>query len=148
MPQEIEKTQIQLSLDQNTVVEIAMADKVKESNNWRFVPAYTRIGRTGMTGSRIQGLNMLKILKNCSGSGGWLFWSLVEKRNVKTNVALLKNADLTRTEQKRLRRAYTELHNLDLVRRIRQNHYLINPKALLPTNETYNTVWTNWEKAA
>lgn len=45
----------------------------------------------------------------------------------------------------KLTRAYNELKKKDLVKRVRQQHYIINPAAVLPKYSEYDRVLSHWE---
>lgn len=111
------------------------------------VVLFMRIGIAGKNKSGQEGINMPLIFANLSRAATWLFWKLEQKRNLRTNIAEFKSADMTTTEQQRTSKGYKELHTLGVIKRTKQNHYLINPRALLPReNKDFNAVMNIWEQ--
>lgn len=108
------------------------------------VPAYSRIGGNMEYQTKEKSYpNLFAVLKDLSKNGTWFFWTLTEKRNIKTNVAIVKAENAA--ESRRITQAYQELSSLDIVKRIKQQHYLMNPKVMLPDTEEYPAVKTHWE---
>lgn len=66
----------------------------------------------------------------CSAS--WLFWTLMRKRDVVTNIALLSKGSLSVAEYSRVRAGLIELEQLNLCKRIKQNTYMFNPDYVIP----------------
>lgn len=87
--------------------------------------------------------NLTEVMKEISKGAHWLLWSLLERRDDKTNICVLtpKNS----AETARVARAYKELHKAKLVKRIRRSHYIINPAAFQPRTENYEEVFLKWE---
>jgi len=133
---------IETNLPDNEDLVISKVGKGNES-----VPAYSCIGGNMDYKTRTKGYpELFSILKNVSKIGTWFFWSLMEERRSKTNEAIFRAKDLA--ESQKVSRAYKELYSLDLVRRVKQQHYLINPKVMLPAKGQYIEVLTKWESTS
>jgi hypothetical protein len=130
---------IETNLPDNEDLVISKVGKGSES-----VPTYSCIGGNMDYKTRTKGHpELFSILKNVSKIGTWFFWSLMEERKSKTNEAIFRAKDPS--ESRKISRAYKELYSLDLVRRVKQQHYLINPKVMLPAKGQYSAVLVNWE---
>ena len=111
------------------------------------LPPFQAIGRSGMNNSaRIEGMDMGKILLNLSSNQNatWLFWLLVLNRNIKNNIAVIEPSSLTDAEIKKLKRGYKTLEELNIVKRVKNKHYLINPKAVIPDSHYYHVIVDHW----
>lgn len=109
------------------------------------IPPFLPIGQAGMSKYKIAGLDTGNILKDLSTAATWLFWTLESKRNKATNETILLSKFLSKTEQNRVAKGYKELHQKGVIKRIKREHYIINPKAVLPSFEFYEDVWASWE---
>ncbi len=108
-----------------------------------IVPAYTCIGGNMVYKTKETSYpDLFEVLKNLSPSGTWFFWTLTEKRDLKTNIAVYDA--VSPTEAQKITRAYKELFSLDIVKRIKKQHYLINPKVMLPEKGEYVNVKNHW----
>lgn len=107
---------------------------------------FVRIVKEGKLRNEDPGMNMAKIFISLSRAGTWLFWSLTESRNDRTNIAEFKSGNLTPVEKKRVSAGYKELHKLDVIKRTKQNHYLFNPNAIHPANDDFDNVLNNWKQ--
>lgn len=87
--------------------------------------------------------DLYDVIQNMSKQTAWLWWELVKLRNRKSNVAVYTPKD--KVASNRLYKAFKELKDLDLVRRIKRSHYIINPSALLPVFSEYEEVFKQWE---
>lgn len=109
-------------------------------------PLYTRTCRPGKNSSGVEGMNMPKLFMDMSKPATWLFWTLAQIRNDRTNIAEFKSSELTPVERKKTSKAYKELHGLGIIKRTKQNHYLFNPSAIHPRNKDFDTVQLIWEQ--
>jgi hypothetical protein len=116
---------------------------VKEYSRREHVPAYDRIGGNMEYRSPIEGYEGLyKTFGQLSKMANWLLWELVEKKNSTTNIATLKAK--TQLESKNIAIAYKELLAAELVYRVQNQKYLLNPLAFIPKPGHYNEVLTHW----
>jgi len=72
------------------------------------------------------------LMAELSSSATWLFWTLMRKRDVETNIALLSKSSLSVAEYSRVRVGLAALEQLKLCKRIRQNTYMFNPDFVIP----------------
>ena len=95
------------------------------------LPAYDCIGGNMTFKTKEEGYPKLySTLGGLSKKAHEMFWSVVEVKNYKDNTGVLKA--MNQTERNKISAAYKELRGLDLLRRVKQNHYMINPKVMLP----------------
>ena len=74
----------------------------------------------------------------------WFFLYLHERMAFDTNIAVIKSAKLTSTQITYKTRAYKTLTKQGLVKRVKREHYIINPDMIVPLS-TYPTVKKQWE---
>jgi hypothetical protein len=116
----------------------------KVSRKSEVVPAYTCIGGHMSYYSSEKGYpDLFDTLKDISKLGTWFFWSLMKERNITTNESKFSAANAA--ESRKITTAYKELYALNMVKRIKQQLYLINPKVVLPEKGEYLKVKTRWE---
>ena len=77
-----------------------------------------------------------------SKSAHWLLWNLFKDRLKSTNIAVFRAKD--NLEAKKITLAYNELHDLNIIKRVKRQHYIINPNVFLPTFSEYAGVCTVW----
>jgi len=82
------------------------------------------------------------ILRNLSLTGMRFFWNAIFTRDPQTNI-FIKKAN-TPTEQNKIGRGYKQLRKVNILQRIKQQHYLVNPWVVLPTDEEFNSISANW----
>ena len=105
-----------------------------------ILPEHTVIGGTHPTGVNSQNLFDLSSNQNAT----WLFWLLDLNRDIKTNIAVIEPSSLTEAEVWKLKRGYKVLETLNIVKRIKNKHYLVNPKAIIPLTKCYPDVVAHW----
>lgn len=74
----------------------------------------------------------------------WLFWTLIRHKEDKTNVTKISTTLLSKAEVGKLARGYKVLHKLGIVKRIKNQHYLINPTVSLPLCPNFNEILNHW----
>lgn len=84
------------------------------------------------------------LFQKMSHSAHWLFWTLAENVNVLNNITVFRAKN--NVEAKKVTVGYKELFDLNLVRRIKRQHYLINPNAVIPHFDYYEEVVKGWRK--
>jgi hypothetical protein len=87
--------------------------------------------------------HLYKTIQAMSKQVAWLWWELVDSRDPYTNIAVYRPEG--KVAINRLSVAYKALEGLGLVRRIKQQHYLINPRAVLSDFSTFDDVLEQWE---
>ena len=85
---------------------------------------------------------MLSLADNVNAT--WLFWKLESLRDLKTNIAVLPRKSLSKAEEKYLERGFPILQEKQMVKRVKQNTYLINPSLVVPYN-SYPEVKAHWD---
>ena len=133
---------IDIDLDSSKEYDISFKPKYSVQ-----LPPFQAIGRSGMNNTaQIEGMEMNKILFNLSSNQNatWLFWLLDLNRNVKNNIAVIEPTSLTDAEVKKLKRGYKALEELNIVKRVKNKHYLVNPKAIIPLAKHYPEVVNHW----
>lgn len=72
---------------------------------------------------------------------------LIKNRDYKTNIAVLSRSSLSGKESRSLDRAYKGLAENEVVQRIRDETYLLNPKIFISTPQDEMKIWDTWLKA-
>jgi len=108
---------------------------------------FISIGKAGITKHKIKGFPMATVLKDLSLSATWLYWSLIERRNPRTNEAILLAASLNQTDKNKVSRGYKELLAKNMVKRIKKEHYFLNPATAIPDPKNLaEAVTAEWNK--
>lgn len=117
-------------------------------------PNYYKIGNGTMNKDGIQAIDLIDVLMDCSRPAQWVFrqlkaqikWDPYENRI--SYVAIIQRKTLSKADEKKFDRGISELIGLDLVRRLKPGHYIINPNALVPDSyETWIRVWNRLKGA-
>lgn len=116
----------------------------KERNS--KIPPYRNFGRAGISKGKIEGINASLIFADLSSAATWLFWNLENGRDHQTNISNFQTSNLTQAEKLKLSRGYKELKEKKLVIRVRNQHYLINPKIILPEFKRYEMIQAEWDR--
>ena len=87
--------------------------------------------------------DLYKILRNLSRAATWFWWGLIEERDAENNISVFRAKD--NLEAKKITKAYKELREFDLIKRVTHQKYLINPKAYLPYFKEFDRVQKLWE---
>ncbi len=106
-----------------------------------YTPSFGMLGNIERN-TKVPGINMHTILKNLSKNGSYHFWLFIENRNPKTNH--VKYLPSTPKERRALTKAYKELRTLDVLKRVKQGEYLINPKSFIPAGDNFPDALTEW----
>ena len=81
--------------------------------------------------------NLIDIMSEMSPQEQWLFKIVKEAITGSTNDLTCKvfipSSELTNAEKQKLKIAYKRLREKDLIRRIKRQHYMVNPMMLIPT---------------
>lgn len=133
-------TKILCELNDNEVISI---EKSRKGTRYS-VPAYDCIGGNMDYNTKEQGFeNLYSILEQLSKTATWFWWRLVQERNRRTNIATYKAKSAK--ESVKISAAYSELYEKGLIVRVRQQQYLINPKAFIPEFSKYVEVQEHWD---
>jgi hypothetical protein len=112
-------------------------------------PDYIMIGDGTVNEDGVKSIDLLDIVIEISKAGQWLLLKIKDGINYDNDynpVVNIVSKELTSTEVQYLKRGYAELVVKDLVRRIKQGHYMINPNALIPPN--YDEAIKVWDEAS
>ena len=140
-------TQDSLNLDK-TIVTIALSSDEEVSVVKKAVksPNYYRVGNGTMNRSKIKSIDLLREIAEASSPAQFVLLTIkdgITYENGYSPVVQIKSSTLTSTQQQYLKRGYKELHERDLVRRVKRGYYMINPNALIPVN--YEAALAQWE---
>lgn len=69
---------------------------------------------------------------------------LIKNRDYKTNIAILSRSTLSEKESRSLDRAYKGLAKHEVIQRIRDETYLLNPKIFISTPQEEMKIWETW----
>lgn len=94
--------------------------------------------------TKVVGLDMHTILQNASKNASWFFWTLIKKRDPKTNLVVY--AAKNKTESNRITKAFKELNEAGVIKRYKRGQYLISPKAFIPSGDAFDVVTLLWEQ--
>lgn len=120
----------------------------KNSTQRDRVPLYSRLGGISMNSNfdtrnnRESFPELFKTLATLSKSATWMLWTLADNYNPQTNIATLKAID--QSQSNKITKAYKELNSNKIIKRIKQNHYLVNPLVLIPDNGFMEPVKKHW----
>lgn len=92
-----------------------------------------------------EGFPMPEIFQKLSHNATALFWLLVENRNPANNKAIILSKSLTAYQQKSNSKAFKELRKFDLVRKVKKQEYILNPRAYLPKFDFFEEVTNEYD---
>lgn len=124
-------------------------DFVKKKVSTIKSPNYNRVGNGTMNKHKIQSIDLLTELANSTKAGQFLLLTIkngITYGNDFNPVVRISKKLLTSTEQQYLIIGYKELLAKDLVRRVKNGYYMINPNALIPPD--YASAIKVWESCA
>jgi hypothetical protein len=109
-----------------------------------FTPPFLKLGDSmGYNRSAFPAYKDLpETMQTLSKGAHWLFWKLLSARNIDTNIAIFTPRDATETQK--VRRAYKELCDAEIIIRLRRSQYMFNPAVLEPKSTHYETVFIKW----
>lgn len=92
-------------------------------------------------GPTLIGTDWCPVYRDLPRSAHSFFWKLARNMDPKNNIAQYIAKDIN--ESKWITKAYKVLSQKNLVKRIKRQHYMINPTAIIPAL-TYDTVLEHW----
>lgn len=107
----------------------------KKSAKVEYKP-YIRLGQPGYTNieGSDQDMDACKLLLNITQLSQRNFLqTLIDNMDIDTNVAILRAKGLTASEKKVNSKAFIALKKLNIVRRLRREHYMLNPDFIVPS---------------
>ncbi len=98
-------------------------------------PPYQLIGR-GQRNATGSSMNAIQLMMEMSSSEQFLFSKVESHMDYKSCVGSCTIARFTQSEKQRVKLGYKKLRVKDILRRIKREHYMINPDFIVP-NEDY-----------
>ncbi len=83
-------------------------------------------------------------LSYCPITDRWFFGKLEYHMDSTSNIAIIRSKELTPTEIGYKTKAYTSLHEMGIVKRIKREHYLISPY-YIPNLKNFTEIKSMWE---
>lgn len=106
------------------------------------LPCFDMLCTTRRRG-KVNSKDMYTILENLSAPATKLFWTFIRTRNEDSNQ--VRYLPTNKSERLKLDKAYKELRTLEVIKRVKQGIYLINPSAYLCTASKFEDVKAHWE---
>ena len=94
---------------------------------------------------KLKSIDPIPLLLSLTKPAAKMFSGLYEGKNPRTNEVIYRTGNRTKSEKNRIFCAYKELHFVGLIKRIKREHYLINPKAFIPEVSNYENVQKLWD---
>lgn len=108
---------------------------------------YYRVGNGTMNKHKIQSIDLLEEVMSMSKAAQMVIRMIKEQITYDRDynpVVKISRKELTKSEQNYLDKGFKELKDKDLVRRVKQGHYMINPNELIPPNyDEALAIWNN-----
>lgn len=114
-------------------------------------PNFYKVGNGTVNKHGIKSIDLLDVLMDCSRPAQSVFRKLKQQlvwdpyEGEIRYIAVMRRKDMIKSEEKQFDRGVKELIDLDIVRRLKPSHYMINPNALIPPN--YEKWCKVWDKA-
>lgn len=135
-------------MSNNVMISLGDDEVIVKQKRHRVAPNYIRIGNGSMNKHKIKSINLIEEMFKSAKAGQWLINMIqqgINYENEYSPVVLIRKNELTPLQQKYLKEGYKELVCRDLVRRIKNGYYMINPNALIPPD--YEKALAIWEEA-
>ena len=126
--EDIQTRQVLITLGIDETVEI------KSATSKRVVPNYYRIGNGTMNKYQVKSIDLIDVVIASSKAGQFLIQKIKAGMNWDNSyhfVTKINSSSLTSTEKQYLAIGYKELEAIDIVRRVKRGHYMLNPNALI-----------------
>ena len=127
--------------DKQIITTISLKDDeellLTKQSRYKATPNYYKIGNgTYSTRYKMDSRDLLKEVLRMTAAEQWMFNLLKENLLVynSTEVSLV-DVELSSADKQKLKLGYSRLREKDLVRRVKRQHYMINPTALIPTGK-------------
>jgi hypothetical protein len=109
------------------------------------VPAFTCVGRQTMKSGNTTGYPLIKVLLSLTKGEQWLYGLIHEHMDYTTNKAYFPKNLITKVERPKLSIAYKALNEKDLVKRVSNGVYMVNPDAVIYP-QSYARVKAEWDE--
>jgi len=127
--------------------EILKKEKVRPKIS---LPNYYRIGNGTMNKHKIQSIDLIKELVNCSKPAQvvllWIKDGMVWNPYEEQIDFVVKVVPETSASKRTLKSGFKELSEKNLVRRVKRSHYMINPNAIITDYEKQIKVWSSLDE--
>ena len=141
---ETQTRQVLITLGLDETVEI------KSATTKKVVPNYYRVGNGTMNKYQVKSIDLIDVVIASSKAGQFLIQQIKAGMNWDNSyhyVTKIESKNLSTYEQKLLVEGYKELEAIDIVRRVKRGHYMINPNALISLQyEEAIKLWNSIEK--
>lgn len=84
------------------------------------------------------------ILMTLTQSESWFFWTMDKAKDIETNEVMFSRAHCPESKLNYFTKVIKSLVDKNMILRIKQNHYLINPNVTMPKFEMYSKVLAKW----
>jgi hypothetical protein len=88
--------------------------------------------------------SLLQKLGKMGNAERWFFLYLEARMDAKTNIAVVKSSELTKTQINYKVEGYRLLYMANMVKKVRREHYMINPNEIIPVWD-YDEVKKMWD---
>jgi hypothetical protein len=90
--------------------------------------------------------SLLQIIGRMTPAERWFFLYIEARMDQANNIAIVKSNELTKTQIKYKVCAYKTLYQQGLVKKIKREHYMINPEMIIAfDDDIYTAMVTLWE---
>ena len=117
-------------------------EKAKKTDKPKIPPYETSLGGQYMSD---RSSSMIQRVGKMDAAERWFFLYLHERIDYKTNIAKISNKELTRTQIVYKTRAFKSLRAHDLIKRVKREHYIFNPRKTIVPIATFEEVVRMWE---
>jgi len=109
------------------------------------IPPYSCWGEAGENRNGTSGEDFIEIMNHLSEPALKFFFNLMEEYDVSNNMCVYPYSQQTPYRKKKLSKFYQELRRFKVVKRIKTDHYLINPEIKRPIFKEYIHVLQRWK---
>lgn len=95
--------------------------------------------------NEIEGVPTIQILMSLSKATQQVFLDMEEFIDIHTNIIVYSPYPLTQVTRNKISKAYKELNAKDILKRVKQKTYLVNPKMFIPAGGNYLKVQEYWD---
>ena len=126
-----------------TDIKVNETCKIQVTKHYKVnLPSFGMLGNKERI-TKVASIDMHSILQDLSRNSSWFFWTLIKKRNPKTNLVDFIPKD--NLEAKKVTYAYKELRDLGVIKRVKRGVYIINPRSYIPSNNQFEIVQSHWD---
>lgn len=109
-----------------------------------FIP-FIMFGVTGYTGyTDLYTMDTLSLLLNLTKSEQKFLLRFFSNFDKTTNMSIITAKQLTKSERNKASLAFKSLHNKSIIKKLKREHYMINPTFLVPPPEHRDSIVNIW----